>query len=61
MADFERPYLTLEELDDSTVNQQIVVRLFWSWEARNPRRGNQLMSLDLLLLDEKVRLIFLLF
>ncbi|KAL1220190.1 hypothetical protein V5N11_008210 [Cardamine amara subsp. amara] len=57
MADFKPPYPTLEDLDNVSGSRAVIVRLIQKWEARNPRRGNILMSLDLLLLDEKDNLI----
>ena len=50
-------YSTLDELDRKRGSHSIVVRLLRMWEARNFKRERQLMSIGLLLLDEKVNFV----
>lgn len=48
-------YLTLQAIDDNVKSPPtIVVRLIHSWEPRDFKRNNLLLSVDFLLVDEEV-------
>ncbi|KAL1218819.1 hypothetical protein V5N11_033091 [Cardamine amara subsp. amara] len=55
------PYMILAAIDDKIDSQQdsqrIVVRLLRSWEARDVKCNNVLLSVECLLLDEKANVI----
>jgi hypothetical protein len=48
------PYNLLSDLTQEKKNWEIKVRIVRIWESTNPASNNEVMSLDCMLLDEKV-------
>ncbi|CAN8254992.1 unnamed protein product [Cochlearia groenlandica] len=48
---------SFSSIDGDFCRDPVIVRLIHSWEARNFRRGNALMGLELLLIDLKYNII----
>lgn len=52
----ESSVICFSDLKAGRTSQKIAARLLRYWEARNVKKGGELMGLDMLLLDEKVTL-----
>ncbi|CAA7016221.1 unnamed protein product [Microthlaspi erraticum] len=50
-----KTFQVLSQIDGQFCNDEVVVRLIHFWEARNFKKGNILMGLELLLLDAEPR------